>query len=218
MTLLLAFTALLSLMAMYFVLSTYRQIRRGRYTKAGGALGAGLVTASLGGFGVIVSTSYFGYEHLIDEQSVGVIEFSQLDTTTYEARLMIDGERDRLMTLKGDEWQLDARIVSWTPPMSVLGLEPLYQLERVSGRFTDIDREQTEERTVHALYEARPVDLWSVARDFPLMPGIDAYYGTATYLPMAAGARYEIRLSRDALIARPLNDAARDAVGSWGER
>jgi hypothetical protein len=218
MTLLLAFTVLLSLMAIYFVLSSYRQIRRGRFTKAGGSMGAGLVTASLGGFGILVSTSYLGYEHLTDEERVGVIEFSQIDTTTFEARLMIDGERDRIMTLKGDEWQLDARIVSWTPPMTVLGLEPIYQLERVSGRYTDIDRELSEERTVHALYESRPVDLWSVAQDFPLVPGIDAYYGTATYLPMAAGARYEIRLSRDALIARPVNDAARTAVGDWGQR
>ena len=38
------------------------------------------------------------------------------------------------------------------------------------------------------------------------------------YLPMAAGARYEVRLSRDALIARPVNDAAHAAVGDWGER
>ncbi len=218
MTLLLAFTALLSLMALYFVGSTYRQIRRGRFGKAGGAMGAGLVTASLGGFGILVSTSYLGYEQLTAEEQVGAIEFSQLDTTTFEARLMIDGERDRIMTLKGDEWQLDARIVSWTPPMTVLGLEPIYQLERVSGRYTDIARERSEERTVHALYEDRPVDLWSIAQDFPFVPGVDAYYGTATYLPMAAGARYEIRLSRDALIARPANDAAHAAVGAWGER
>ena len=217
MTLLLAFTGLLSLMAIYFVLSTYRQLRHGRFAKAGGAMGAGLVTASLGGFGLVVSTSYLGYHHLTEEARVGVIEFSQLDAATFEARLMVDGERDRIMTLKGDEWQLDARIVSWTPPMSVLGLEPIYQLERVSGRYSDIDRERSEERTVHALYEDGPTDLWSIAQDFPLVPGVDAYYGTATYLPMAAGARYEIRLSRDALIARPLNDAARAAVGDWGE-
>ena len=47
------------------------------------------------------------------------------------------------------------------------------------------------------------------------MPGVDAYYGTATYVPMADGARFEVNLSRDALIARPINDAARKAVGEW---
>jgi hypothetical protein len=32
---------------------------------------------------------------------------------------------------------------------------------------------------------------------------------------MADGARYEVKLSRDALIARPINDAALKAVGEW---
>jgi len=48
-----------------------------------------------------------------------------------------------------------------------------------------------------------------------LLPGVDAHYGTATYVPMADGARYEVSMSRDALIARPVNDEARNAVGSW---
>jgi hypothetical protein len=60
------------------------------------------------------------------------------------------------------------------------------------------------------------LDVWRVARRFPkLMPGVDAYYGTATYLPMADGARFEVTLTRTALIARPMNDAAREAVGNW---
>jgi hypothetical protein len=76
----------------------------------------------------------------------------------------------------------------------------------------------SEERTVHALSDELPLDVWRVARKFPvLMPGVDAYYGTATYLPMADGARFEVKLTRTALIARPLNDAARDAVGAWGQ-
>ena len=52
-------------------------------------------------------------------------------------------------------------------------------------------------------------------RRFPmLMPGVDAYYGTATYVVMADGARFEVTLTRTALIARPANDSARAAVGN----
>ncbi len=71
---------------------------------------------------------------------------------------------------------------------------------------------------MHALAEERPLDLWSVARKFPrFAPGVDAFYGTATYLPMADGARFRVTLSRDALIARPVNEKAREAVGDWGQ-
>ena len=131
---------------------------------------------------------------------------------------MVDGEIDRLLILRGDEWQLDARVITWKPPATILGLEPVYQLERLSGRYASVDRELTAPRTVYALAEERPLDLWSLARKFPrLTPGIDAFYGTATYVPMADGARYRITLSRDALLARPINDPARRAVGAWGQ-
>jgi hypothetical protein len=162
--------------------------------------------------------SYLGYERLTAEQLVGVIEFSRSAPEEYTARLMIDGKIDRLLTLRGDEWQLDARVVTWKPPATILGLEPVYQLERLSGRYSSVERERSEPRSVHALAEERPLDLWSLARNFPkLTPGIDAYYGTATYLPMADGARFRVTLSRDALIARPLNDSAREAVGDWSQ-
>ena len=69
---------------------------------------------------------------------------------------------------------------------------------------------------MHALGSPPLLDVWSVAREIPyLMPGVDAYYGTATYVPMADDALYEVSLSRDALIARPANAAARDALGRW---
>ena len=131
---------------------------------------------------------------------------------------MIDGQSDRLFTLRGDEWQMDARVVNWKPPATMLGLDPIYQLDRLSGRYSDIDEERTSMRTVHALTDELALDVWHVARRFPvLMPGVDAYYGTATYLPMADGARFEVTLTRTALIARPVNDAAREAVGEWGQ-
>jgi hypothetical protein len=131
---------------------------------------------------------------------------------------MIDGEIDRLLPLRGDEWQLDARVITWQPPATILGFEPVYQLERLSGRYSNVDSERSQPRTVHGLADERPLDLWSVARKFPkLTPGVDAYYGTATYLPMADRARFRVTLSRDALIARPINDEARNAVGKWGQ-
>ena len=118
--------------------------------------------------------------------------------------------------LRGDEWQMDARLVTWQPPATILGLDPIYRLERLSGRFTDVARERSERRTVHELTPPQLMDVWYVARRFPAFaPGIDAYYGSATYVPMADGARFEVFLSRDALIARPVNDAARNALGAW---
>lgn len=213
---LLAITTAFTLIAVFFVFGLFRNLRRGRMIRAGGSFAGGVATASLGGAGMILLGSIYSYEQLTDEQTIGLIEFRENAPGKYSARLMIDGESDKLLMLSGDEWQIDARVVTWKPPASILGLEPIYQLERLSGRYSDVQRELSEPRTVHALADDRALDVWNIARRFPvLMPGIDAYYGTATYVPMADGARFEVNLSRDALIARPMNDAARKVLGEW---
>ena len=213
---LLAITTAFTLIAVFFVFGLFRNLRRGRMIRAGGSFAGGIATASLGGAGMILLGSIYSYEQLTEEQTIGLIEFRENAPGKYSARLMIDGESDKLLMLSGDEWQIDARVVTWKPPASILGLEPIYQLERLSGRYSNVQRELSEPRTVHALADDRALDVWNIARRFPvLMPGIDAYYGTATYVPMADGARFEVNLSRDALIARPMNDAARNAVGDW---
>ena len=218
MNVLVAASAILALIGVLFLGSMVRHARHGRLLRAGGSATACAASTGLGAAGILIFLSYLGYERLTVEQLVGVIEFSQSAPEEYTARLMIDGQVDRLLDLHGDEWQLDARVVTWKPPATVLGLEPVYQLERLSGRYSSVDRERSEQRTVHGLAEERPLDLWSLARKFPRMtPGVDAFYGTATYLPMADGARFRVTLSRDALIARPVNDQARNAVGDWGQ-
>jgi len=218
MNLLLTISTVSIALALYFLFSMARHARRRRPVRATRSLAGGVVTGALGSASILLTFSYYGYGRLIDEQPVSQIEFSQSAPGAYTARLMIDGETDRFLDLRGDEWQMDARVVNWKPPATVLGLDPIYQLDRLSGRYSDIDDEMSEERTVHALSEESKIDVWHVARRFPaLMPGIDAYYGTATYLPMADGARFEVRLTRTALIARPMNEQAREAVGQWGE-
>jgi len=217
MIVLLATGLVFALIALLLLRSVWRQIRRGRLLRATGSAATCAVTAGLATAIAMLFASYLGYQRLIAEQPVAEIEFTATAPQQYTARLMIDGQLDRLLSLRGDEWQIDARVLTWSPPATLLGLEPVYQLDRLSGRYASIESERSAPRTVHDLAEERTLDLWSLARRFPrYAPGIDALYGTATYLPMADGARFRISLSRDALIARPVNAAASAAVGKWG--
>ena len=213
---LLAICAGLSILTLLALGYARRSLRRRRLLRAGASGLTGLGSAAaLGGF-LVLLLSYISYQRLTHEDVIAKIEFAQTAPLEYRARFMVDGERDRFFTLAGDEWQVDARMVTWKPPATILGLKPLYRLERLSGRYTVIEREQQRPRTVHALSEPPFADVWSVARRAPiLMPGVDAYYGNATYVPMADGAAFEISLSRDALIARPTNEPARAALGDW---
>ena len=219
MNILIAASTVFTLIALFFLFSMVGHLRRRRPLRATGSFAGGVATAALGGAAILLAFSYYGYDRLVGEQLVSRVEFRQLAPGEFSARLIIQGEPDRVFRLRGDEWQIDARVVSWKPPATLLGLDPIYQLDRISGRYSDVDDERTQQRTVHALSDPLLLDVWRVARKFPaLMPGVDAYYGTATFVPMADGAVFEVSMTRTALVARPANDAARQAVGDWGSK
>ena len=107
-------------------------------------------------------------------------------------------------------------IVATRGTANVLSFDTAYRLERISGRYRDLERERMATRTVYALHPPERVDAWALLRTWhQYFPWADALYGSATYLPMADGAAYEVTVSQSGLVARPLNDAARLAVGAW---
>jgi hypothetical protein len=219
MNLLLIASTVFTLLTLYFVFSMFRHARRRHPVRATRSLAGGTVSACAGGASIMLAFSYFGYLQLVDEQLIGRIKFTESAPEQYVARLMLEDEaHDRMFEILGDEWQMDARVVTWKPPMTMLGLDPIFQLDRLSGRYAEVEEELSKNRSVHALSESVPLDVWQFARKYPrLMPGVDAHYGTATYLPMAHGAIFEVTMTRTGLIARPVNAAAREAVGDWGQ-
>lgn len=156
------------------------------------------------------------YSRLTHEQPVLEARFASVGPQQFDARLTYPSGELKLFSLQGDEWQVDARILKWRAIGNVLGFDTAYRLERIGGRFSDIDRERMGPRTVYALHPGARVDAWTLLRTYhEYIPWVDALYGSATYLPMADGALYSVTVSQDGLIARPLNEEARRAVGGW---
>ena len=218
MNLLLTASTVFALLTLYFVFSMTRHAKRRRPVRATRSLAGGTASAFAGGASIMLAFSYYGYDRLVDEQYVGRIQFSQSAPEQYVARLMVENEQDQMFELLGNEWQMDARVVTWKPPATLLGLDPIFRLDRLSGRYAEIIDERSKVRSVHSLSEPVTMDVWQFARRYPkLMPGVDAHYGTATYLPMADDAIFELTMTRTGLIARPVNEAATSAVGQWGQ-
>lgn len=166
---------------------------------------------------LVVSSNLRSYARLTHEEPVGELAFAAQGPQHFRATLTRVPSGDvQDFLLDGDEWQLDARVLKWQGFANLLGLDTRYRLERVSGRYRDIDQERTGPRTVYALAADSPIDLWAIARAHPSwLPFVDALYGSATYLPMADGARYRVTISQTGLLARPSNDAAEQANRAW---
>ena len=166
---------------------------------------------------IALSMNLYSYQRISHEQDVAEIEFRQLRPQHYSATVYSgDGHENVEYIIKGDEWQLDARIIKWKPPVYLAGLDSLYRLERISGRYRDVEEEKTENRTVYSLSENKGLDIWSITKNYPSwVPWVDAYYGSATYLPMNDGARFKITLSQTGLLARPVNKAGEESIQFW---
>ena len=172
-----------------------------------------LALLALAGLGVAVALNLRTYARLTHEEPVAELSFEARAPQRYRATLTtVPDLQKRSFELAGDDWQLDARVLKWRGWATLLGLDARYRLERVSGRYRDIEQERTAPRSVYALGEEPTFDLWSLASQYPdWLPFVDAVYGSATYLPMAEGATYEVSLTQSGLIARPQNAAARAA-------
>lgn len=164
----------------------------------------------------LVASNLYTYGRLTEEQAVATLTFDKVEPQRFRATLATpDGRQARFM-LAGDEWQLDARVIKWHGFATLAGLDALYRLERLSGRYRDIRQELDDERTVIKLGGERGIDLWRVANEYPAWtPFVDARYGSATYLPMADDARYEVSITASGLIARPLDARTEAVVEAW---
>ncbi|RFA26176.1 hypothetical protein CAI21_17765 [Alkalilimnicola ehrlichii] len=206
-----------ALLGMLFSLVAYFRLKRRRFLAAGGNGITACCLLSLAGLGFAVGLNLHTYQRLTHEQPVATLEFRELAPRQYLARLSLpESDEVLLFEIYGDEWQLDARILKWQGIATVLGFDTQYRLERIAGRYQDVEGERSQPRSVYALSDDAGVDLWRLARDNQRwLPWVDAYYGSAAYLPMREGAQYQIAVTQSGLVARPVNQSARDAVGGW---
>jgi hypothetical protein len=211
-----ALIVVFALAGILFLAAAFRRLRRRRIM--GGMLhgATALVLIALSLCAALIVMNLRTYQRLTAEQAAGELQFSRVGERQFNAVLTYPTSEHVNFALSGDEWQVDARVLKWHAFANMLGFDTAYRLDRISGRYSRIEDERTQARTVYSLNPPERIDLWTWVHQYhSWMPWMDALYGSATFLPMADGALYEINVSQSGLIARPLNQAARDAVGSW---
>lgn len=212
-----AIVVLIAIFGLLLLALACQRLFRARFIAATGSGLMGVVLLAVAGLAFVVSLNLHTYNRLTHEQPVAEIVFEARGPQRYRATLaQVPSGEMQMFVLAGDDWQLDARVLKWKGWANLLGLDAQYRLERVSGRYRAIEQERKDERTVYALSENPGVDVWTLSIDNPRwLPFVDAIYGSATYLPMADGARYEVAITQSGLIARPMNETAKAAAGSW---
>ncbi|CAJ50897.1 putative membrane protein, partial [Bordetella avium 197N] len=178
----------------------------------------GLLLAALACVSGLFALSLAQFSRLTADVPVAEVRIIGHHGDQYTVAAQAQGLSERDYTLYGDEWQIDAKVVRWRLPALVAGAPPLYRLERLSGRYRDVQREQAGMRSIHALDDWPAPDIGAVKRWFPeWLPFIDVTYGSAAYMPLFDGARYQVLFDpRGALFIRPADSATAQGLKQRG--
>ncbi|WP_373079286.1 cation/multidrug efflux pump [Zhongshania sp.] len=167
---------------------------------------------------VIVSKDVLSYRNLADETMVArVFVGAQAEDKQYLVSVdTLNNAPLQSFLLMGDQWQIDSRVMRWQLPAARLGFDNLYRLERLLGRYADIENERNAPRTLYLLSLSEPLDVWNWLRgNAYLQKWIEANYGNAVFAPMVDGAQYGVYLGRSGLFIRPENPIAVKALRNW---
>jgi len=104
-----------------------------------------------------------------------------------------------------DEWVIEGRIIKWKSIFTVFGLKTYYRLERISGRYFDIEKEKTAPRIVHAL-QTSPDKWWFLIYRFQrFFPGVDAVYGSSAFVPFSTGRIFNVYVTYTGLMIKDIS-------------
>jgi len=169
----------------------------------------GLLLIALGVLEGTITIGIQGYRALTQEDLAARISVRPFAPQKFTARLQFPDGREASFALSGDEIYLDARILKWHPLVNMLGLSTAYELDRIGGRYRDLEQEKTAARTLYTLGKEKPVDLFALRKRFPFLEHfVDATYGSAAYVPAGDLADLELRVSTTGLLIRPVTAPA----------
>lgn len=198
--------ALLALVLILGSASAWR--KRNRLSSFVGFLAAALFL-SLGLLCGAITVGIRGYRALTQEVVAATIKTEPIVGAPQRFRATVtlaDGSL-HMFDLAGDAVYVDAHVLKWRPIGNLLGLQTVYELDRIAGRYQALGDEQARERTVYSLAAAKPFDAFDLARRYWILrPFVDAEYGSATFISATArgGGSYEVRVSTTGLLVRPV--------------
>lgn len=193
-----------------------RRLRRGRFVSGGLQGFSGALLVALAALTFSLLGNFYVYHRLTAEQPLAELRFHAWDAQHYQATIRYPSGEQHVFDVRGDDWQLDARILKWRGYATLIGFDTAYRLDRLSGRYRAVEQERSDTRSIHTLSEDPRLDLWTLAKRYnQWLPWVDTLYGSAAYLPMADNAVYAVSVTQSGLVARPLNEPARKAVEQW---
>ena len=183
-----------------------RSYRRRRWMGTARRGGGSAFLFSLSALSATLGASTHGYAALTREEVAMTVTTTPTGPRTFQAQVEFPDGRDTTLAVQGDQFLVDAHILKWRYVGNLLGLHTQYELDRLTGRYIDIEDERALPRTVHSLKADKPFDLFELAQRYALLALlVDTEYGSATYTEVDRPARFQVLVSTTGLLLREVD-------------
>ncbi len=153
---------------------------------------------------LLSSAPFYIYDRFNQESPVARLSFVKTADFNYMAQLQQgDFCTSKQYIVLGDQFQLDAGFVKWKGLGVLLGFEPRYRLDRLSGRFSDLNAQNSLVTISHNLAPDVLFDFFDESTPQGKQGWlIDTRYGSSVYLSIDPLLQYIVFATEDGLIAR----------------
>lgn len=155
------------------------------------------------------------YDVRVPERPVAEVFFERIGPSRFRVAVTrVPMGRMQVVELAGDEWRLDLTLLDWSDGPVRLGSRPRYRIEAVVSRPAPATAAGLTTGITARLTRGDTQAPWLASRGVRHgRPPIATQPLSGPWLPMADGARFDVRITADGAVAvDPLNVAAGDSL------
>lgn len=194
-------------LSLYYLISLLFKLKKIKLISATKNLFGLIFFASICGFLCLISIGTQGYQTFNKEEPIAKIIINAYQQQNFQARLVFPDGSQQVFSLEGDELLIDAYILKWKPWANFLGLHTVYRLERISGRYQDINDEKNKPKSVHAISKKSGEGIAQWRESYAnLSVLLDVEHGSASFVSAEKAKEYQLMVTTDGLLIRPLNE------------
>ncbi len=148
-----------------------------------------------------------GYQALTNEIFIAKVSIIQKNEQNFIAIVQYENSDEHFYHLAGDEVMFEANIIKWKPWANIVGLNNIYRMDRIRGRYLSIDDEKNKPTTVYKLSDEKSIDIAQWRDNYQSLSFVlDVEHGSASYAPVDKKSIYSLVMTTNGLLLRELVD------------
>jgi hypothetical protein len=152
----------------------------------------------------LVSSNLFTYQRLSSEKPIAQLTFTAVNQQEFDATLRLGNFcEENVYRIYGDEWRIDTQFLKWKSWATLFGFDAMYRIDRLSGRYTNIEDENNKNHSAHDLKTQSTIDLAQIANKYKnKFPPVDTIYGSSAYKTMKPNKLYTVSVTQSGILIR----------------